>query len=67
MQGSTSGYTQAIFANLLPSCILADIFHEIDKVCWTISKKHTLHDQFVTAFGDTMLIPDRKDKANVEI
>ncbi|KAJ6516958.1 hypothetical protein DFH09DRAFT_1287885 [Mycena vulgaris] len=51
---------------VVPSRILADIFHEIDKVCRTISRKHTLRRHFARAFSDTMLIPDVGDKAAVE-
>ena len=46
--------------------ILADVFHEIYKVCRTISKMHTLCRQFGSAFSDTMLIPDQGDKKAVE-
>jgi hypothetical protein len=67
MELPDTGYVQAESANQLPSRILADVFHEIDKVCRTISKKHSLHHKFATAFSDTMLIPDKKDKANVEV
>jgi hypothetical protein len=46
--------------------ILADVFHEIYKVCKTISKMHTLCRRFASAFSDTMLIPDEGDKKAVE-
>jgi hypothetical protein len=50
----------------IPSRILADVFHEIDKVCRTISRKHTLRRHFARAFSDTMLIPDLGDKSAVD-
>ncbi|KAJ7017554.1 hypothetical protein C8F04DRAFT_979056 [Mycena alexandri] len=50
----------------VPSRILADVFHEIDKVCRTISRKHTLRRHFARAFSDTMLVPDLGDKTAVE-
>jgi hypothetical protein len=34
----------------------------MDKVCRTISKKHTLCKKFATAFSDTLLVPDEDDK-----
>ena len=51
----SSGFTQSP-NDILPSHILADVFHEIDKVCRTISKKHTLCRKFATAFSDTLLV-----------
>src|SRR6266446_6024563 len=60
----SSGFTQQP-SDILPSCILADVFHEIDKVCRTISKKHTLCQKFATAFSDTLLVPDEDDKKAV--
>ena len=36
-------------SDIRPSRILADVFHEIDKVCRTISKKHTLCWKFAIA------------------
>ena len=57
----SSGFTQQP-SDILPSRILADVFHEIDKVCRTISKKHTLCRKFATAFSDTLLVPDENDK-----
>ena len=57
----SSGFTQQP-SDILPSRILADVFHEIDKVCRTISKKHTLCLKFATAFSDTLLVPDENDK-----
>ena len=53
----SSGFTQQP-SDILPSRILADVFHEIDKVCSTISKKHILCQKFATAFSDTLLVPD---------
>jgi hypothetical protein len=60
----SSGFTQQP-SDILPSHILADVFHEIDKVCRTISKKHTLCQKFATAFSDTLLVPDEDDKKAV--
>ena len=60
----SSGFTQQP-TDVLPSHILADVFHEIDKVCRTISKKHTLCQKFATAFSDTLLVPDEDDKKAV--
>lgn len=60
----SSGFTQQP-TDVLPSRILADVFHEIDKVCRTISKKHTLCRKFATAFSDTLLVPDEDDKKAV--
>jgi hypothetical protein len=59
-------YVQPENATNYPSRILADVFHEMDKVGRTISKKHSLHHRFATAFSDTMLVPDKNDKAKVE-
>lgn len=58
-------YHQPAESIRIPSRILADVFHEIDKVCRTISKKHTLHRRFSIAFSETVLIPDEDDKAAV--
>jgi hypothetical protein len=41
------GFTQQP-SDILPSHILADVFYEIDKVCRTISKKHTLCQKFAS-------------------
>jgi hypothetical protein len=57
----SSGFTQQL-TDILPSHILADVFYEIDKVCRTISKKHTLCQKFATAFSDTLLVPDKNNK-----
>jgi hypothetical protein len=59
-------YIQPASAETHPSQILADVFHEMDKVCRTISKKHTHHDTFATAFSNTMLVTDKRDKLRVE-
>ncbi|THU80100.1 hypothetical protein K435DRAFT_874751 [Dendrothele bispora CBS 962.96] len=48
------------------SRILADVFHEIHKVTKTISRRHSLHKRFATAYSDTLLIPDEADKNAVE-
>jgi hypothetical protein len=50
---------------VLLASILADIFHEMHKVCKTISEQHSLHKQFTRAFSDTMLVPDKHDKAQM--
>ena len=57
----SSGFTQTN-NKILAARILADVFHEMDKVCRTISKKHTLCKKFATAFSDTLLVPDEDDK-----
>ncbi|KIJ92817.1 hypothetical protein K443DRAFT_125800 [Laccaria amethystina LaAM-08-1] len=57
----TSGFTQTA-NDIAVARILADVFHEMDKVCRTISKKHTLSKKFATAFSDTLLVPDKDDK-----
>ena len=57
----TSGFTQ-IPSEIALARILADVFHEMDKVCRTISKKHSLSKKFATAFSDTLLLPDENDK-----
>ena len=49
----------------LIASILADIFHVMHKVCRTLSEQHTLHKEFARAFSDTMLVPDKNDKAQV--
>ena len=49
----------------MPSNVLGDVFHEIQKVGKTLSRKHTLYKYFDTAFSDTMLVPDKGDKQNV--
>jgi len=66
MESENAGYIQYSQSKSLPSCILADVFHEMDKVGYTISKKHSLHRHLVVAFSDTMLVPDKKDKKLVE-
>ena len=60
------GYSQPESTETHPSCILADVFHEISKVCQTISKKHTHHDAFATAFSNTLLVTDKRDRIKVE-
>ena len=57
----SSGFTQST-NEVLASRILDDVFHEMDKVCQIISKKHTLCKKFATAFSDTLLVPDEDDK-----
>lgn len=61
-----SGYHQ-IPSDNIPSGVLGDVFHEIDKVTKTISKKNTLHKKFARAFSDTMLVPDEGDKKGVVV
>ena len=60
-----SGYTQNALLERIAG-ILADIFHEIEKITRTISRKHTLCRRFACAFSDTMLVPDEEDKKAVE-
>jgi hypothetical protein len=60
-----SGYVQDASLQRIAG-ILADIFHEIEKVTRTISKRHTLCRKFARAFSDTMLVPDKGDKKTVE-
>jgi 3'-5' exonuclease len=60
-----SGYTQNALLERIAG-ILADVFHEIEKITRTISKKHTLCRKFARAFSDTMLVPDEGDKIAVE-
>ena len=38
----------------------------MDKVLFIISKKHTHHDAFATAFSNTLLVPDKNDRLKVE-
>lgn len=57
-QGELSG-------GAIPTRIYADVFHEQDKVCRTVSKKHSLFKRFAKAFSRTMLIPDAVDKQNI--
>jgi len=59
-------YSQPPSTDTRPSRILADVFHEMDKVLCTISKKHTHHNAFATAFSNTLLIPDKNDRLKVE-
>ena len=56
-------YHQPSESNDIPSRILADVFHVMDKVCRTISRKHSLCCKFAIAFSDTLLVPDEEDKA----
>jgi hypothetical protein len=60
-----SFYNQQQDGNI-PSQILADSFHIIDRLCKTISRKHSALQKFATAFSDTLLVPDQNDKAIVE-
>jgi hypothetical protein len=64
--GHNDKYSQPTASESHPSRILADVFHEINKVCRTISKKHSHHNKFATAFSDTMLVPDKNDRIKVE-
>ncbi len=61
-----TGYTQPAQAENMPSRILEDVFHEMDKVNRTLSRKHILCKPFAIAFSDTMLVPDIVDKAKVQ-
>ena len=60
-----SEYIQPPIASSMPSRILGDVFHEMDKLERTISVKHSLLKHFKIAFSDTMLVPDKRDKQNV--
>ena len=60
-----SEYIQPSIASSMPSRILGDVFHEMDKLERTISVKHSLLKHFKRAFSDTMLVPDKRDKQNV--
>jgi len=64
---SESGYIQPLASETqtYPSRILADVFHEMQKVCRTISRKHSLNRKFAVAFSDTLLVPSKSDKANL--
>jgi hypothetical protein len=57
---------QPEMSHSIPSRILADVFHIIDQLCRTISRRHTAYKRFATAFSETMLIPDQDDKAAME-
>ena len=60
-----SGYAQNALLERIAG-ILADVFHEIEKITRTISRKYTLGQKFARAFSDTMLVPDEEDKKAVE-
>jgi hypothetical protein len=60
------GHSQLSVTNMHHTRILADAFHEIDKVCRFISKKHTHHVAFAKAFSNTMFITDKTDRLRVE-
>lgn len=60
-----AGYIQENTGEI-PSRILADCFHVIDRVCRTISRKHSAHHNFAAAFSDTLLVPDKDDRDIVE-
>ena len=66
VETGNSEYIQSSESICIPSCILADVFHEMDKVGCTISRKHSLHRHFATAFSDTMLVLDKGDKQRVQ-
>ena len=63
---SISGYVQPSESDNHSPCLVADVFHEINKVGRTISRKHSLHHEFHTAFSDTILVPDKGDRAKME-
>ena len=60
------GHSQLSVTNIHHTRILADAFHEIDKVCRFISKKHTHHVAFAKAFSNTMFITDKTDRLRME-
>ena len=60
-----AGYSQEQTGNI-PSRILADCFHVMDRVHKTISRKHTALRKFAAAFSDTLLVPDKDDREAVE-
>jgi hypothetical protein len=60
-----AGYIQENTGEI-PSRILADCFHVIDRVCRTISCKHSALRKFAAAFSDTLLVPDKDDRDIVE-
>ena len=59
-------YTQPSESTNLPSRILVDVFHEMYRVSCTLSTKHSLHHHFLVAFSDTILVPDKGDKENIQ-
>ncbi len=60
-----AGYSQEDTGEI-PSRILADCFHVIDRVCRTISRKHSALHKFSAAFSETLLVPAKDDRAAVE-
>jgi hypothetical protein len=52
---------------VVPSRILADVWHVMDRILRTIPKSHSARRAFATAFSDTMLVPDKADKALVTL
>ena len=62
---SPAGYSQEQTGHI-PSRILADCFHVMDRVHKTISCKHTALHKFAAAFSDTLLVPDKDDRNAVE-
>lgn len=60
-----AGYSQEQTGNL-PSHILADCFHVMDRVHKTISCKHIALCKFAAAFSDTLVVPDKDDRDSVE-
>ena len=59
-------YIQPLEGTSMPSHILNDVWHEMDKLTRTLSTEHSLFNAFSTAFCDTMLVPDKADKQNVQ-
>jgi hypothetical protein len=65
LENDYTGYIQSSECETYPSRILGDVFHEIDRIGRTLSKKHSLHHAFNKAFSDTMLVPDKGDYEKV--
>ncbi|KAH8109627.1 hypothetical protein DFH11DRAFT_1474484, partial [Phellopilus nigrolimitatus] len=49
----------------IPSRILADAFHIMDRITRHIPRTHTLRKSFSIAYSDTLFVPDKEDKARV--
>ncbi|TDL21010.1 hypothetical protein BD410DRAFT_804659 [Rickenella mellea] len=50
----------------VPSRILADVWHIMDRILRLIPQSHSLRQEFSSAFSETILVPDREDKARME-
>lgn len=66
-QMDVSSYSQPLSSASKSTRIFADIFHVMDQLLCTLSKSHSLYKQFAIAFSDTMLVPDKKDLAQVQL